>query len=1369
MARRVHWGFFTLVLVLLFALSSCGRSGGEQKSASTEGEGPPAGLALPSPLRELPQDRLQPWERLTPEGYVDPASAKTQLIGSSALLRPGPWEEGRTLSDIWAGSAVAFGASFFQADASAASLDRLALRLMPDASPIGWAIYRLAMGGDPPAIVGLEVNLAPGQRYWVALANYGLGRWQWRGPYTQNHLRILLGQGTSYLSPLGNLFVAIVTPDLQGPLSLLLVHAEAHDFTDRDPPDPPTDLTAQPVPGGIYLSWSRPTASDLAGYRLYWSTAPFTDPAEAQSLLGDRLIEREELLLPIQASGGELHFAVAAVDDTGNQSPLSAPASAAPLPGELPDLTLTLSPAQVAQGIYLGRLTATTSLSGATFDLDPTGEGSYTMTGLTAIDGLPLSLLPGPGPIPGFYRPTVRMRDADGRVVGLASVPYLVSTFLPPSLTLTATPRTGDPPLALELVLSFDSPSTPVFGATVDIDGDGFFTPMGPGPTPLPAHRGKVVDTATLSDPGVYLIQAMVSTDPPAPAPPRALVKVVVGDGEAPIAQLTATPEVLYLDGVNPQQLTLDASASLSPLGDPLEFAFDPTGRGAFAPFASNPTATFNILQPGLYQPLVKVRDSQGRVGTAAAPLVKAYTFQNQPLVRSPHQPNDLSASLYLCGLFSLCRAAVYHNWLDNTAYFIWQPDPDPTSPWSRVVIDDTLTYDDPRNLSFEPMNFYFMVSYIDDGLRVKLIRGSGDPADPWSEFELDSTFSPNFPRHTSLARVDGTPAVVFVSTDTGYPEFTRSASADGSGPWSGPSEITTLYTAWMPDLEVVDGNPAVAWASMPLNGCRGVVFARNGQPNGQGIWDITEVESDLCTNWTNLRVIGGLPMIAYYDEDNDQLKLAVNGAADGSGSWQIQVIDSGIISGVHLGEIDGNPAVAYFKLPDGTGPGWVRADLKLAINSQPDASGSWSISDLGFTYLDPLRTAPNQLLSLSGINPSLLSIFAFQETSTRLDLIHNDQPDASGIWSFTPALTGPVLGFDQADVGYTGLSLALSPEEKRLFFAYYHDGEEKLYVGSASFDQTSPYSPGLGATGIQRASESVRDQGIGASLAIIGGRPAVSFIDRTQANLYYSVNESPDGSGSWNVNVADASGSIDARAGTSLAEVAGSAAIAYARVGGDELNFIRNTDPDNPSSWSRETVDAGGIYRRPTLAVVDGRPAIAYRDITSGHVKYAIAPNPDGTGLWYVTSVDTTAGDHPTATSLAVVDGVPLIAYIKGSTGALMVAKSLSPDGTGSWDIREALNDPTLNLYNLQLLSLDGRPAVVLDTNRGGMLVINTRPDLSGEWRLTELVTSSTSKESFQTFSVTSWDDLMPMVYSGERFGDLWITTPLIAQPLLP
>jgi hypothetical protein len=101
----------------------------------------------------------------------------------------------------------------------------------------------------------------------------------------------------------------IAESDLSEPVTLTPV--------DTFPPAAPAGLHASAAPNSIELNWDRNTEPDLNGYRIYRATAggPFEKLADVSAIpsYSDRAVE----------SGKTYHYAITALDRSGNESPRS--------------------------------------------------------------------------------------------------------------------------------------------------------------------------------------------------------------------------------------------------------------------------------------------------------------------------------------------------------------------------------------------------------------------------------------------------------------------------------------------------------------------------------------------------------------------------------------------------------------------------------------------------------------------------------------------------------------------------------------------------------------------------------------------------------------------------------------------------------------------------------------------------------------------------------------------------------------------------------------------------------------------------------------------------------------------------------------
>ena len=83
-----------------------------------------------------------------------------------------------------------------------------------DNSSRAHAMYRVSMGSNQPGIISVDANLRDGSGYYVGLSNYGTDRWDWNGPFTDNHVRLqaVTESSEDFTSSLGNTFITVLTP-----------------------------------------------------------------------------------------------------------------------------------------------------------------------------------------------------------------------------------------------------------------------------------------------------------------------------------------------------------------------------------------------------------------------------------------------------------------------------------------------------------------------------------------------------------------------------------------------------------------------------------------------------------------------------------------------------------------------------------------------------------------------------------------------------------------------------------------------------------------------------------------------------------------------------------------------------------------------------------------------------------------------------------------------------------------------------------------------------------------------------------------------------------------------------------------------------
>jgi hypothetical protein len=87
-----------------------------------------------------------------------------------------------------------------------------ALALAAPAGGLAWAIYRFTPGSSPLATLGVDAALTSGAGLYLGLANYGSGRWEFRGPLAPSQLQSV-ALSPAYVSPLGNFYCLVVAHD----------------------------------------------------------------------------------------------------------------------------------------------------------------------------------------------------------------------------------------------------------------------------------------------------------------------------------------------------------------------------------------------------------------------------------------------------------------------------------------------------------------------------------------------------------------------------------------------------------------------------------------------------------------------------------------------------------------------------------------------------------------------------------------------------------------------------------------------------------------------------------------------------------------------------------------------------------------------------------------------------------------------------------------------------------------------------------------------------------------------------------------------------------------------------------------------------
>ncbi|MCA9982307.1 MAG: hypothetical protein KDD89_15790, partial [Anaerolineales bacterium] len=230
---------------------------------------------------------------------------------------------------------------------------------------------------------------------------------------------------------------------------------------------------------------------------------------------------------------------------------------------------------------------------------------------------------------------------------------------------------------------------------------------------------------------------------------------------------------------------------------------------------------------------------------------------------------------------------------------------------------------------------------------------------------------------------------------------------------------------------------------------------------------------------------------------------------------------------------------------------------------------------------------------------------------------------------------------------------------------------------------------------------------GMDVSMAVIAGNPAIVFSDRVNQTLSYVRANDADGT-SWGTPTVIFS-SLEVRS-LELLEVDGRPAVAYKS--SNSLYFVRATDATGTGWAATPTLVVGGIVSITHLdmVLVNARPAIAFAfgGTNVWELGYIRADDAQGS-TWpagYVV-VDNTADRTGEYLSMAVVNGKPAMAYnwrVNSVSETLRYVQATDADGT-AWGTPvnvESGSDSSSTLANATSLAvIDGYPAIAYEGNK--------------------------------------------------------------------
>ncbi|MCB1185865.1 PKD domain-containing protein [bacterium] len=221
---------------------------------------------------------------------------------------------------------------------------------------------------------------------------------------------------------------------------------------------------------------------------------------------------------------------------------------------------------------------------------------------------------------------------------------------------------------------------------------------------------------------------------------------------------------------------------------------------------------------------------------------------------------------------------------------------------------------------------------------------------------------------------------------------------------------------------------------------------------------------------------------------------------------------------------------------------------------------------------------------------------------------------------------------------------------------------------------------------------------GRGISMALVGGRPALSWV-RGSGNIVYCHASIGDGS-SWftPVTVSNASG---VPRGAALYMVDGQPALSWVD-SGNMLHYCRALDPAGfswPAAQDLELLGNFGYTHTPELAVVAGKPVIAYVDdqFIDGSVRWKPALDSQGNSWDEPLELDLVL-NHIIGVSVTVINGNPMLVHY--TQDGLVFRAAL--DGKGeTWEepvliSTDKYTNSSFSYEQMRIAELDGKPVVL-------------------------------------------------------------------------
>lgn len=469
-----------------------------------------------------------------------------------------------------------------------------------------------------------------------------------------------------------------------------------------------------------------------------------------------------------------------------------------------------------------------------------------------------------------------------------------------------------------------------------------------------------------------------------------------------------------------------------------------------------------------------------------------------------------------------------------------------------------------------------------------------------------------------------GNPKSSFVYEDSGW-VFPTVRITDDRG--QSAVESSMIYVNALPEV-VFDGSPLEGNSPLTVNFDASQSFDPDGETltfswdfNGDGVFDaVTGSEGQA-------QYFYALPgdynaTVRVTDSDGGSSTASVMVVIYG---WRYYSLDSAGIVGEYpsLANINGYPAVSYFKASDGT--------LKYIVATEKN----------GRTWAEPI------VVDSSGHSGSFtsLNLVAGRPAISYWNFATDDLMYARALDAAGGAWSAPVTVQSAGSVGTYSRLLTASGNPAILYKDETRD--QIRFIRS-----TDPEGSGWGSP-VQIAPTSSASGS--PSIAIAAGHPVVSYYDGIDGGLKFVRASNPEGSAWGTPQLIDAF--FGAGTYSSIAIVNDKPAIAYFDEWNDDLKFIMSFSPLGDTWYAPVVVDSiGDVGFFPSLAVYQGKPTIAYQDRGNSKLRFVMGSNSSGFD-WGAPETLDHGPNTGYQVDFKVIGGTPCIAYYDGRNLALRFA----------------------------------------------------------------------------------------------------------------